>query len=87
MIESMMFFLIWRNLFLNKDFEDWFNQLEGYHLLSERFFDDLNEYAFCVMSGYDQQAKEVRLDIKKWLEAAFEAGANGKKETTTTTED
>lgn len=71
---------------MSKDFEDWFNQLEGYHLLSERFYDDLDEYAFCVMSGYDQQAREVKVDIKKWLQAAFEAGVNYEKEKTTTTE-
>lgn len=86
MIELMMFCPIWRNLFLNRDFEDWFNQLEGYHLLSERFYDDLEEYAFCVMAGYDQQAKEVKTDIKKWLQAAFEAGVNCEKKKTTTTE-
>ena len=86
MIELMMFCPIWRSLSLNDDFENWFYQLEGYHLLSERFYDDLDEYSFCVISGYDQQAKEVKSDIKKWLQAAFEAGVNCEKEKTTTTE-
>ena len=71
---------------MNSDFENWFNQLEGYHLLSERFYDDLDEYTFCVMSGYDQQAREVKTDIKKWLQAAFEAGVSCEKEKTATTE-
>lgn len=63
-----------------KSFDDWFNQQEGYHLKSERFFGDVDYYAYTKMAGLDQQAKEIGQDLIKWLEAAFNAGVNSEKE-------
>lgn len=61
-------------------FEEWFDQQEGYHLLSERFYCDLDLFAFYYVSGQDRKAKEFKSEIKKWLVAAFEAGVESEKE-------
>jgi hypothetical protein len=42
-----------------KDFNQWFHQLEGFHLLSERFYTDCET----MNAQY----------ITEWLRAAFEA--------------
>lgn len=66
---------------MNKKFDDWFHSLEGYHLLSERFYSDLDLFAFYYASGQDQKARETKEDVKKWLMAAFEAGSKHEKKT------
>ena len=48
-----------------KTFEDWFNELEGYALLGERFYSDVD----LVIDGISNQDLMVR-----WLKAAYEAG-------------
>lgn len=48
-----------------EQFEQWFNQLEGYHLLSERFYNELE----------DPDPKYVLARALLWVKAAFAAGA------------
>lgn len=46
------------------EFDEWFDELEGYSFRSERFYDDF-EYA----------AKTKNYDLmKQWLRAAYEMG-------------
>lgn len=65
---------------MNKKFDDWFNSIEGYHLLAERFYTDLDNLVYCTSLGLEQEAKEAESDIKNWLIAAFEAGVESEKE-------
>jgi predicted GIY-YIG superfamily endonuclease len=65
---------------MSKKFDDWFNSIEGYHLLSERFYTDLDNLVYCKSLGLDQEAKEAESDIKDWLREAFEAGVESEKE-------
>lgn len=44
-------------------FEDWFNEIEGYALRGERFYDDLEFFR-----GDNPQI------ILRWLKSAYEAG-------------
>jgi hypothetical protein len=46
-------------------FDDWFNEPEGFHLKSERFFETLS--AFCQDSSKADQ-------VTAWLQAAYYAG-------------
>lgn len=51
---------------MNKQFDDWFWELEGYHIRSERFWDDV-----------DNNRRE---QIYEWMQTAFEMGyAAGQK--------
>lgn len=45
-------------------FDDWFNELEGYSLRSERFFTSLTQFS----------TTGTPVNLRLWLEAAFEAG-------------
>lgn len=49
---------------LNKKFEDWFDELEGFSFRSERAIDDL---------FYASETNNVEM-IRQWMYAAFEAG-------------
>ena len=55
---------------LRKKFLEYFNEVEGFHLRSERFYDDLE--AARSADGI-QPAAEYMI---KWLEAAFMVGAH-----------
>jgi hypothetical protein len=51
---------------MNKEFDEWFWELEGYHIRSERFWDDV-----------DHNRRE---QIYEWMQTAFEVGyAAGQK--------
>jgi len=57
----------------NKEFEEWFNQVENFGLKSERFYDDI---LMCMTCGEDSR---YAFDyMVKWMKAAFEAGKNSK---------
>jgi hypothetical protein len=71
-----------RGLIFMNNFEDWFYSLEGYHILAERFYCDLDNFAYCQSLGLDYQATEAKNDIIDWLRAAFEAGVESAKEKT-----
>jgi hypothetical protein len=47
------------------NFEDWFDESEGYCLRSERFYDSLTQFN-------SEGGKLANIDV--WLRAAFEAG-------------
>lgn len=47
---------------MQKEFDDWFYEVEGYGLRSERFWFNI-----------DSKNNEI---IKKWLQSAFEMGYN-----------
>ncbi len=47
---------------MNKQFDDWFWELEGYHIRSERFWDDVDN--------------DRREELYKWMQTAFEMGYN-----------
>lgn len=64
---------------MNNNFTEWVNQQEGYHLKSERFFGDVDYYAYTKMAGLDQEAKEIAQHLIKWLESAFNAGVESEK--------
>ena len=49
---------------MNTDFNEWFNQLEGFHIKSERFYESLTAFS----------NEALAINMVKWLEAAFEAG-------------
>lgn len=46
-------------------FESWFDELEGYHIRSERFWDD-----------FESQDRDAMLE---WLKTAYEMGYNDGK--------
>lgn len=48
---------------MNEKFDQWFNELEGYHLRSERIMDDC-----------EVQDEIARKRLITWLREAFEAG-------------
>lgn len=50
---------------INKDFDDWFWELEGYYIRSERFWDDV-----------DNNRKK---EIYEWMQTAYEMGYNAAK--------
>jgi len=47
-----------------KEFEDWFNEVEGFTLRSERFYESMTQFS--------DNAKNVNIEI--WMRAAFECG-------------
>lgn len=48
------------------EFDDWFDELEGYSYRSERFYDD-----------FDFAAKTKNYDLmKQWLRTAYQMGYN-----------
>lgn len=51
----------------DEDFDSWFYQVENYHLLAERFWDDID--GAHLLSVEDRQRR-----MTDWLKAAFEAG-------------
>lgn len=55
---------------LNSMFEKWFFQTENFHLLAERFYEDLDAIRD---RGYATN-KDGNTQIANWLKAAFEAG-------------
>jgi hypothetical protein len=55
---------------MNTDFNEWFNQLEGFHIKSERFYESLTAFS----------NEALAINMVKWLEAAFEAGRVAEKE-------
>lgn len=46
------------------NFDEWFNELEGYSLRSERFFASLDQFS----------TTGTPVNLRLWLEAAFLAG-------------
>lgn len=55
---------------IEEQFDNWFNELEGFSFRSERFWDD---FYYASKSG-DTKC------IKKWLQTAFEMGYNASEE-------
>lgn len=57
-------------------FEQWFNQLEGFSFVSERFFSDLDAFGIAYKNHDFNREKYYASQVmmKSWLEAAFEAG-------------
>ena len=53
-------------------FNEWLNEIEGFGLRVERIHDDLIKNRMVWLSRHDQYAQWV--DVKQWLEAAYEAG-------------
>ena len=47
-----------------KEFDEWFHQLEGFHLKSERFYESLDAFS----------KEALAISMVKWLETAFYAG-------------
>lgn len=64
---------------MNNEFDEWFNALEGYHLVSEVFYSDLDHLVKCHI-----RKEEAENTIKDWLALAFQAGVNSEKEKTST---
>lgn len=54
------------------EFLEWFHGLEGFHLLSERFYEDMH-----VSASLDPTQRAALM--VKWLEAAFEAGQHSRQ--------
>lgn len=55
-------------------FDEWFNEIEGFHLRCERFYDDAEAYKHRCEPG------EVDV-LLKWLRAAYDVGyEQGKSE-------
>ena len=48
-------------------FDEWFNEIEGFHLRCERFYDDAEAYKYRCEPG------DVRV-LLGWLKAAYEVG-------------
>lgn len=57
-------------------FDQWFNDLEGYSFVSERFYVDLDAFGIAYKNQEFSLEKyySAQVMMKKWLEAAFEAG-------------
>jgi hypothetical protein len=55
-----------RRIEIRKQFDEWFEELEGYSLRYERFWDDFD---------YAKESKNNQLMVK-WLRTAFEMGYN-----------
>lgn len=51
-------------------FDAWFYQTENYHLLAERFYEDLD----AIRDKMYATNKAGNVQIANWLKAAFEAG-------------
>jgi hypothetical protein len=49
---------------IKKQFDDWFNEMEGYCFRSERFWDDFD---------YVKDSKENQIMVK-WMRTAFQVG-------------
>lgn len=56
---------------MSTNFLCWFNELEGFALRSERFYDD--------MGNHKGDLPELAKKMVAWLEAAYEAGASAPK--------
>lgn len=54
------------NKMIEKQFDDWFYEMEGYGFRSERFYDDFD---------YAAETKDYK-KIVKWLQTAYEMGYN-----------
>ena len=67
----------------NPHFDEWFQELEGYAFVSEKFYADLDVFAI-AHKNKDEKPENYRLAqviMKKWLEQAFLVGCYaGKKE-------
>jgi hypothetical protein len=64
-------------------FDEWFNQVIGYSLLSEEFYSDLNFYTEKIKDYYpdEQKYKDLQRNIVEWLQIAYQDGyEEGKKE-------
>ncbi len=46
------------------DFDSWWNELEGYSMRSERFFESMKQFS----------TTGTPVNLRLWLEAAFNAG-------------
>lgn len=57
---------IMQQIDLDKRFNDWFNENEGFALRAERFYEDLNQFA-------TREAQAARMYL--WLKSAYEHGA------------
>jgi hypothetical protein len=55
---------------MNNSFNEWFHQLEGYHIKSERFYESLTAFS----------NEALAISTVKWLEAAFDAGRAAERE-------
>lgn len=57
-------------------FDEWFNALEGFSFVSERFYGDLDNFATAYNNKEENPVSyyENQILMKKWLEAAFEEG-------------
>lgn len=50
----------------DNNFNDWFDEMEGFSFRSERFYDDFD---------YAAKTKDYKM-IVKWLQTAYEVGYN-----------
>ena len=57
-----------------KEFNNWFHELEGYCLRSERFYADFTDAINDAVNRREGMTKQM----EKWLRAAFEAGKESK---------
>lgn len=51
---------------MNKQFDEWFWEIEGFDIRAERFWDDINN--------------NRRQEIYQWLQSAYEMGYNAGKQ-------
>ena len=60
----------------NPHFDKWFNELEGFSFVSERFYADLDLFAIAYKNRDENPEKyySAQVMMRKWLEAAFEEG-------------
>jgi hypothetical protein len=60
----------------NPQFDKWFNELEGFSFVSERFYGDLDAFAITHknLESNPEKYYSAQIMMKNWLEAAFEAG-------------
>lgn len=57
-------------------FDKWFNELEGFSFVGERFFSDLDSFGIAYKNKdfNREQYYSSQIMMRKWLEAAFEEG-------------
>lgn len=56
-----------KKLEIEKQFDEWFGELEGYSFRSERFWDDFDQ------AKASKDSKSMKLMVK-WMRTAFEMG-------------
>lgn len=64
-------------------FDEWFNQIINYSLMSEQFYSDLDFYIEKIRDYYsdEQQYKDFQRNIVEWLQIAYQDGyQNGYQE-------